>query len=178
MWVGRELEGVVRERPAQSAAVLLLGPRQVGKTSLERGIADAWSGGAMYLDMENPSHRLRLEDPVAYLRAQAPRLVVIDEAQHDPALFEALRGVIDENRRAGHRTGQFLLLGSACVARSRPSHGESRRESLAGRVAHLDLTGVLIDEAASSGIGAECLWLRGGYPDSLLALDDEASSRT
>ncbi|MGB4779410.1 ATP-binding protein [Microbacterium sp.] len=156
-------------RLAASAAVVLLGPRQVGKTTLARDIADAWPGGAVYLDLENPAHRRRLADPGAYLRAQAPRLVVVDEAQRDPALFEVLRGVIDDNRRAGHRTGQFLLLGSASLDLV------GLTESLAGRVAHLELTGVRLDEAAAAGIAADRLWLRGGYPDSLLAGSETAS---
>nr|WP_200847021.1 AAA family ATPase [Microbacterium sp. 18062] len=169
MRIERTVEPIIVERLADSAAVLLLGPRQVGKTTLARDIADEWAAGAVYLDLENPAHRRRLADPGAYLRTQAPRLVVIDEAQRDPALFEVLRGVIDDNRRAGHRSGQFLLLGSASLDLV------GSTESLAGRVSHLELTGVRIDEAASAGIDVDQLWLRGGYPDSLLTATDAAS---
>lgn len=109
MLIQRNLEDPLSARLVESSAVLLLGPRQVGKTTLARDISERWLRGAQYLDMENPAHRRRLSDPGAYLRAQAPRLVVIDEAQREPSLFEVLRGVIDDNRRAGFRTGQFLL---------------------------------------------------------------------
>ncbi|MFT4259257.1 ATP-binding protein [Microbacterium sp.] len=157
------------EHLASNAAVLLLGPRQVGKTTLAREIADSRPHGAVYLDLENPTHRRRLSDPGAYLRAQAPRLVIIDEAQRDPELFDVLRGVIDDNRRAGHRYGQFLLLGSASLDLV------GLTESLAGRVSHLELTGIRVDEAHATDISAERLWLRGGYPDSVLADSDTSS---
>lgn len=160
---------MLAERLAQSSAALLLGPRQIGKTTLARDLAETWPTGAVYLDLENPAHRRRLADPGAYLRAQAPRLVVIDEAQRDPELFEVLRGVIDDNRRSGYRSGQFLLLGSASLDLV------GLTESLAGRVAHLELAGVRIDEAAGVGIPPDQLWLRGGYPDSLLAPTDAQS---
>jgi len=169
MTIERFAADAVASRLRDSAAVVVLGPRQVGKTTLARDLAENWPGGAVYLDLENPAHRRRLDDPGAYLRAQAPRLVVIDEAQRDPALFEILRGVIDDNRRAGHRTGQFLLLGSASFELA------GLTESLAGRIAHLELGGVAVDEAASAGIDPDVLWLRGGYPDSLTAPSDAAS---
>lgn len=171
MFLPRSLTEELEARLADSAAVVLLGPRQVGKTTLAREVADAWPHGSVYLDLENPAHRRRLSDPGAYLRAQAPKLVLIDEAQRDPALFEVLRGIIDENRRAGHRTGQFLLLGSASLSLV------GLTESLAGRVSYLELTGVLPNEAASAQVEADQLWVRGGYPDSLLAPDASTSLR-
>lgn len=169
MLIQRNLEDLLSARLVESSAVLLLGPRQVGKTTLARDISERWLRGAQYLDMENPAHRRRLSDPGAYLRAQAPRLVVIDEAQREPSLFEVLRGVIDDNRRAGFRTGQFLLLGSASLELV------GLTESLAGRVSQLDLGGVSIDEAGAAGIDADRLWVRGGYPDSLLSTSDTSS---
>lgn len=169
MFFPRQVSLDVTRRLSETSAVLLLGPRQIGKTTLARDIADAWPSGSTYLDLENPSHLRRLEDPGSYLRAQTPRLVVIDEAQRAPELFEVIRGVIDDNRRAGHRTGQFLLLGSASLELV------GLTESLAGRVAHLELTGVRPDEAAAGGTSIDTLWLRGGYPESLLAARDEAS---
>jgi len=157
---------------ADSAAVALLGPRQIGKTTLARDLADSWPTGSRYLDLERPADRRRLDDADSYLRAQAPRLVVLDEVHRMPDLFEVLRGVVDDNRRPGHRHGQFLLLGSASFDLIRRSS-----ESLAGRLAYVDLAGIAPDEALDAGIDGERLWLRGGYPDSLTARTDEASAR-
>lgn len=149
----------------------LLGPRQVGKTTLARDIAETWSGGAVYLDLERPRDLRRLEDADAYLRAQSG-LVVLDEVHRVPDLFAVLRGVIDDRRRLGQRHGQFLLLGSASLDLIR-----STSESLAGRVAHVDLGPVDVAEAASAGIDEDLVWLRGGFPDSLTAAGDEPSLR-
>lgn len=170
--IPRRAEGVLRHRLASASAVVLTGPRQVGKTTLARDLADGWSAGATYLDLERPADARRLTDADAYLRAQPPRLTVIDEFQRSPGLAETLRGVIDENRREGFRSGQFLLLGSAGLAVSRASS-----ESLAGRVSYVELGGVVVDEAATVGIGQDLLWLRGGYPDAILAESDDSSLR-
>lgn len=161
------MEQQVLRRLGAAAAVALLGPRQVGKTTLARDLADQWPGGAVYLDLERPADLRRLHDADSFLRAQAPRLVVIDEVHRAPDLFAILRGVIDDNRRSGFRTGQFLLLGSASLDLIQLSS-----ESLAGRIAHCELGGVNVDEAASVGISEEDLWLRGGFPESLVAADD------
>lgn len=162
----------LHELLAESAAVVLLGPRQVGKTTLARDVVGELPGRAIYLDLERPADRRRLDDADAYLRAQAPQLVVLDEVHRLPELFEVLRGVIDDNRRAGFRTGQFLLLGSASLDLIQMSS-----ESLAGRVAHLDLAGINVDEAFEAGIEPDTLWLRGGFPDSLTAGTERASLR-
>ena len=170
--IHRHLEPIVESRLRANAAVALLGPRQVGKTTLARDLADRWPDGSTYLDLERPADRRRLDDADAYLRAQAPRLVVLDEVHRLPELFEILRGVIDDNRRAGTPNGQFLLLGSASLDLVQLSS-----ESLAGRVAHLDLGGISIDEAAAAGVDADTLWVRGGYPLSLTAADDATSAQ-
>lgn len=151
-------------------AVVLLGPRQVGKTTLARGIADTRPGGALYLDLERPADRRRLEDADAYLREHYGKLVVIDEIQRMPKLFEVLRGIIDERRATGERHGHFLLLGSAAIELMRQAS-----ETLAGRVAYLDLAGLTLDEVQPAGIDESRLWLRGGFPESLLADSDAAS---
>jgi predicted AAA+ superfamily ATPase len=170
MMITRHAEEVVRQKLAHMPAVVLLGPRQVGKTTLARQIAAAWPDGSVYLDLERPSDRLRLDDADSYLRAQQGKLVILDEIHRAPGVFEILRGIIDNNRRAGQRNGQFLLLGSAALDFMRQSS-----ETLAGRVAYLDIAPLDIGEAGAAGIDDAHLWLRGGFPDSLLAPDDSRS---
>jgi predicted AAA+ superfamily ATPase len=168
--INRQSEYIIRQALLQVPAVVLLGPRQVGKTTLARTLAKDWPGGAVYLDLERPADRLRLEDADTYLRAQQGKLVILDEIHRAPGVFEILRGIIDDNRQAGIRSGQFLLLGSAALDLMRQSS-----ETLAGRVAYIDMAGVSIGEAAAAGIADSTLWLRGGFPDSLLAASDTQS---
>lgn len=148
------------------AGVVLLGPRQVGKTTLAQDIAETRE--AIYLDMERTADRQILEEPDLYLDAQMGKLVVIDQVQLMPGLFGALRGQIDRRRRAGHRTGQFLLLGSASNTLLQQS-----AESLAGRVSYHELTPFTLDEVGRGAL--QRLWLRGGFPESFLAQSDRAS---
>lgn len=166
----RPIEDAVAQRLKAAPAVVLLGPRQVGKTTLARHIAEGWGTGSLYLDLERPADRRRLEDPDAYLRAQQGKLVVIDEIQRAPNLFEVLRGIIDGRREEGNRYGHFLLLGSASIELMRQAS-----ESLAGRIAIIDLPPLVLDEVLPEAITETALWLRGGFPESLLAADDAAS---
>ena len=168
--INRQSEYTIRQALLQVPAVVLLGPRQVGQTTLARTLAKDWPGGSVYLDLERPADRLRLEDADTYLRAQQGKLVILDEIHRAPGVFEILRGIIDDNRQAGIRSGQFLLLGSAALDLMRQSS-----ETLAGRVAYIDMAGVSIGEAAAAGIADSTLWLRGGFPDSLLAASDTQS---
>ena len=169
--IDRRIESTLRHRLSSVVpAAVLLGPRQVGKTTLARRVADSWPTGAVYLDMERPADRRRLDDADAYLRAQEPKLVVIDEIHRVPELFAILRGVIDDRRAQGQRFGHFLLLGSASLDLMQQSS-----ESLAGRVTCLDMNPVDGPEAAAAGIEPDALWCRGGFPDSLLAQDDRSS---
>lgn len=142
------------------AGVVLLGPRQVGKTTLAREIAQ--SRDAVYLDMERRADRQVLEEPDLYLDEQMGRLVVIDEVQLVPDLFGALRGQIDQRRQQGYRHGQFLLLGSAANTLLRQTS-----DSLAGRVSYHELTPFMLSEVGMDEISD--LWLRGGFPESYLA---------
>jgi predicted AAA+ superfamily ATPase len=167
--IPRRQEAHVRERLADSAVVALLGPRQVGKTTLALAVAGTWPEGSVYLDLERPADLRRLDDADAFLRAQSG-LVVLDEVHRVPELFEVLRGVVDERRRQGRRYGQFLLLGSASLDLVR-----STSESLAGRVAHVDLAPIDQAEGSAAGVDPDSVWLRGGFPDSLLAVSDESS---
>ena len=115
--IPRSIEPAVRERLKDSPAVVLLGPRQAGKTTLARGIAEARRESAIYLDLERPADLRRLDDADGYLRAQAGKLVVIDEIHRAPGLFAVLRGVIDEGRRRGLRDGRVRCVGRERVGR-------------------------------------------------------------
>ena len=146
---------------------------QSGKTTLARKIADEWGVGAIYLDLEEEADRALLADPRPWLETQFGKLVVIDEVQRVPDLFSTLRGVIDDRRRAGEGAGHFLLLGSA----NRIMLNQSA-ESLAGRVAYVDMGPIDADEARSAGLkDLNQLWVRGGFPESLIAPDDTESYR-
>jgi uncharacterized protein len=152
-------------------AVGLLGPRQVGKTTLVRAIADELEDKAVYLDLELPSERAKLSDPEWYLSAHENRLVILDEIHRTPEIFGVLRGIIDQRRRKDIRIGQFLVVGSASVNLLKQS-----AESLAGRIAFLELTPLAARETVPfPGQTLDQLWVRGGFPDSYLAADDAAS---
>ena len=166
-WIGRRLLGPLRERLNAFPAVALLGPRQIGKTSLALELGGL--GPSVYLDLEAPADRAKLADPVLYLSALADRLVILDEVQRMPELFATLRGLIDAGRREGRRSGRFLLLGSASVELIRQAS-----ESLAGRIAYLELPGLNVLEVNSTQ--HDTLWIRGGFPDSFLAASDRVSA--
>jgi len=170
MMITRQYLSMLSQRLQESPAVVLLGPRQVGKTTLALQLAEQWPGGSTYLDLERPADRMRLDDADAFLRAQGRKLVILDEIHRMPGLFEILRGIIDERRRTGQRFGHFLLLGSASLDLMQQSS-----ETLAGRVAYVDLGPIQALEWAPNNL--DTLWLRGGFPESLLAANDAASLR-
>jgi uncharacterized protein len=154
-----------RERLQHLPAVALLGPRQVGKTTLAKQLQSQLGQATLYLDLESPADLNRLADPEAYLLARPDRLIVIDEVQRMPELFPVLRSVIDRQRT----NGRFLLLGSASPALLAQSS-----ETLAGRVAYLEVHPFVYDEVAGH-CSVEQLWVRGGLPPMLLAATDQAS---
>jgi len=158
----------VREALDRQAAVGLLGPRQVGKTTLARTLGEAT--GALYLDLEAPEDRAKLAEPSLFLRNYEDRLVILDEIHRVPELFMTLRGLIDEGRRSGHRHGRFLVLGSAAIDLLRQSG-----ETLAGRIAYIDMGPLDVLEAGANEAERAALWLRGGFPDSFLARSDAES---
>ncbi|MEZ4772651.1 MAG: ATP-binding protein [Bacteroidia bacterium] len=155
-------------------AVALLGPRQVGKTTLALEMAEAHiKKPVSYLDLELDTDLSKLEDAEGYLRTFENKLLIIDEVQLKPDLFRILRGLIDIRKRAGETNAQFLLLGSA----SRDLLQQSS-ETLAGRIRYLELKpfSVLEIEALDTlAFSPEKLWFRGGFPQSYLAPDDEES---
>jgi predicted AAA+ superfamily ATPase len=166
--IQRHLTAQLKDGLAHAPAVALLGPRQVGKTTLALEVGNELN--ALYLDLESEQDRAKLEQPELYLADHQDRLVIIDEIHRAPGLFPVLRGLIDQGRRAGHRSGQYLLLGSASLDLLKQSG-----ETLAGRIAYLELSPLHLLEVSAPSI--DHLWVRGGYPDSLLAADDSHSLR-
>jgi predicted AAA+ superfamily ATPase len=155
----------------QFPAVALLGPRQVGKTTLAQSLTNQADNAALYLDLELPSDRAKLADPELYLSDHEERLVILDEIHRLPGIFQTLRGLIDRRKRKRKRSGQFLLLGSASIDLLHQS-----AETLAGRIAYLELTPFLEGEVEDlSPNSNQTLWVRGGFPDSFLA-ETEAES--
>lgn len=151
----------LREALARSPVVLLTGPRQAGKSTLARAVADP--PAHCVFDLEDPADLARLAEPALALRP-LPATVVIDEAQRRPDLFPVLRVLVDEDRRPG----RFLVLGSAS-----PDLVGLGAESLAGRVALVELAGLAVRDVGREELGR--LWHRGGLPPSFLAADDQAS---
>lgn len=166
--IQREAILALEKRLCQSAAVVLVGSRQVGKTTLARTLNIGKP--THYLDLERPSDAAKLETPELYLQAHAGKLIILDEIQRIPDLFPLLRSLIDERRRAGERNAQFLLLGSAS-----PELLHQSSETLAGRISFMELHPLNLCEIADMENGMDRHWLRGGYPDSFLAGDDETS---
>ena len=148
-------------------AVAILGPRQVGKTTLARILAHEQQKEPIYLDLERPSDLIKLAEPELYLQSCSGRLVIMDEIQRLPALFQVLRSIIDERKWQGETSGQFLLLGSASLELLQNS-----AESLAGRIIYQELTGINALEIIHTTYTQDQLWLRGGFPQSLLAHSD------
>lgn len=164
----RSVEPRLLQALAESPAVALLGPRQVGKTTL--AIEVGRSMPSLYLDLESPSDRARLADPEAFLSAHQDKLVILDEVHRVEGLLPVLRGQIDRARRSGRRHGLYLLLGSAGLDLLTRSG-----ETLAGRIAYLELGPLSLSE--TGGDALDRLWLRGGFPESFEARSDAASDR-
>lgn len=144
-------------------AVALLGPRQVGKTTLALEVSSVMP--SIYLDLESDADRAKLTNPELYLSDHVDKLVILDEVQRSPNLFQDLRGLIDQGRRNGVKSGRFLLLGSASIELLHQSS-----ETLAGRIAYLELTPFDVLEIEQDK--SDDLWVRGGFPDSFFAADD------
>ena len=156
----------LRERLRHVPAVVLVGPRQVGKTTLALEIGAETP--SIYLDLEDESDRAKLANPTRYLADHENELVILDEVHRVPELFQQLRGVIDRGRRSGKENGRFLLLGSAAIDLLKQSG-----ESLAGRISFLELGP--FDVLEVDGAALDRLWVRGGFPRSFLADSDEVS---
>ncbi|MBF0615010.1 MAG: ATP-binding protein [Magnetococcales bacterium] len=166
--IPRLLTPALEEALNRQAAVALLGPRQVGKTTLALQVGQ--TRNALYLDLEDREDLTRLTNPELFFASFADRLIILDEIHRMPALFETLRGVIDRGRRTQQGTGRFLLLGSASLDLM-----QQTGESLAGRIAYCDLSPFSVLEVVTDFHTQERLWLRGGFPGSHLADSDRQS---
>ena len=163
--IKRRLETKIRESLKRSPSVALIGPRQVGKTTIALNISETTP--SVYLDLESSLDLQKIRDIVSFHNANSDKLIILDEVQRLPEVFTTLRGIIDKERRKGNKAGQFLFLGSASIELLRQSS-----ESLAGRIAYLELFGINQLEFSSN---INKLWLRGGFPESLLAKSELVS---
>ncbi len=164
----RQILPVIESMLSRQAAVGLLGPRQVGKTTLALQIAE--SRPSIYLDLESPADRKKLSDAELYLPQHEDKLVILDEIQRLPDLFQVLRGIIDKGRRHGKRSDRFLVLGSASLDLLQQSS-----ESLAGRISYAELGGLTAVEVDEDQATQDRLWCRGGFPESFMADSDAGS---
>lgn len=158
----RQIFFLLQEYLSIFPAVGLLGPRQVGKTTLVKNLK--LEKDSIYLDLEKASDRVKLVDPELFLKAHVEKTVILDEIQLMPELFAELRSLIDEQREPG----RFIVLGSASPDLIRKS-----ADSLAGRIGYLELTPFFLGEVEDSEL--EKLWIRGGFPLSFLAKTDRES---
>ena len=165
--IPRRIKVQIEAGLSRQAAVALMGPRQVGKTTLAKMLAS--QSDSVFLDLESPTDRQKLSDPEFFLNRFSDRLVILDEIHRIPELFQVLRVLIDEGRRQGRGKGRFLLLGSAGIELL----GQSG-ESLAGRIEFVHLTPFQILELSKKKLW-ELHWLRGGFPESYLAHNDSDS---
>lgn len=171
--ISRKAKSEILELLEEFPAVAVLGPRQVGKTTLAEEIAESMQTEFIYLDLESSVDQAKLKEPEAYLELHKGKLIILDEIQRVPELFAVLRGAIDRRRKEGFRTGQFLILGSASLDLLKQSS-----ETLAGRIAYKELSGFTAMEINQTIPNEQdLLWLRGGFPDSFLARSDESSLR-
>src|SRR4030066_741221 len=159
-YIKRIITTTIEQKLVNMPGVVILGPRQCGKSTLAKAIISE-IGGAVYLDLERPSDVSKLRDPEAFFSLNSDQLICLDEIQRVPELFPVLRSVIDENRR----NGQFIILGPASPDLIRQSS-----ETLAGGGSHFVLSPFLFQEISEhrSPNKLRKLWLRGGFPRSYL----------
>ncbi len=167
--IKRQIQSELQFQLDNNAAVALLGPRQVGKTTAALEIAK--TPPAIYLDLESPEDIPKLNDPLSFFEFHKDKLIILDEIQRVPNLFTTLRGVIDKRRRDGQKHSQFLLLGSASMDLLKQAS-----ESLAGRIHYIEMNGINLMEY-TQGQSDQTLHFRGGFPESLLASSDKASNQ-
>ncbi len=167
--IKRRLETQIQKALGRSPSVALMGPRQVGKTTIALNLSEQMP--AIYLDLENSLDAAKVRDIANFHAENSTRLIILDEVHRTPEIFAPLRGIIDRECRKGHKAGLFLFLGSASMDLLQQSG-----ESLAGRIAYLELYGIdALEFAGNDSAAINQLWLRGGFPESLLAGSDSQS---
>jgi uncharacterized protein len=168
----RSLTKKVLDALSSFPVVAILGCRQVGKTTLAFQVKEKIQKPAVYLDLELPQDRAKFSEPQLYLEQQAGKLLILDEIQRVPDLFPVMRSLIDQRRRKGEKSAHYLILGSAS-----PELLNQSSESLAGRIAYLELDPFNIEEIETNNTPDPInqLWVRGGFPDSFLSKNDNES---
>jgi len=162
--IDRLIENKIKEALQRSPSVALMGPRQVGKTTI--AIYISATTPSIYLDLENRIDLQKVNDIHSFHDANRNKLIILDEVQRLPEIFASLRGIIDQERRTGNKFQQFLFLGSASIDLLKQSS-----ESLAGRISYIEMYPINLLEFNE----LNTLWLRGGFPESLLATSDNNS---
>lgn len=159
-YVSRSIEKKLNKALTRSPAIAILGPRQCGKSTTAKVLLERIP--SVYLDLQDRVDRNKLSEPELFFDAYRDKLICLDEIQRLPEFFSVLRSEIDKDRRPG----RFLILGSA----SRDLIKQSS-ESLAGRISYIDLTPFFLEELTGR-VSWRDLWIRGGFPDSVLAEND------
>ncbi len=167
IYIKRYISNVIKKRLKNNPAVAILGPRQCGKSTLAKKIMQDFSN-SIYLDMEKLSDLRKIDDPELFFNAHKDEFVCFDEIQQKPEIFRALRSIIDERAE----NCMFLILGSASIDLLKQS-----AETLAGRISYIELTPLYYNEIIDYTNKNDFwkLWLRGGFPRSFLAEDEEES---
>ncbi|MFB6318432.1 ATP-binding protein [Saccharicrinis sp. FJH54] len=165
--INRRILSEILDSLSYFPVVSIIGPRQVGKTTLAKQLMDQVEKPGIYLDLEIQSDLFKLNDPELFLSNHSNHLVVIDEVQHKKELYPLIRGLVDQDRKPA----RFLLLGSASPELIRHSS-----ESLAGRIAYHRLFPFDLTEVAES-VSQNDLWIKGGFPNALFPPKPELSQR-
>lgn len=166
--IKRNIKNKLEKALGRQAVVGLIGPRQVGKTTLALEIAQ--ERPSLYLDLESARDRSKLTDFRLFMELHADKLIILDEIHRLPEVFQEMRGIIDDKRRKNHHTGQFLILGSASIDLLKQSS-----ETLAGRIEYITMGPLNVTEIDADTKSINTLWLRGGFPQSYLAKDNTNS---
>ncbi len=171
MSIGRDRSSMILQALDTEQVVAILGPRQVGKTTLAVELVSGRSFPHVYLDLELPSDAKKLSEAELFLKRHFGEIAVLDEIQRQPELFPLLRSLVDLQTRQGNPSGHYLVLGSSSLELLRQSS-----ESLAGRITYIELSPFTVSELEhNESFELEKHWLRGGFPRSYLAKSDEVS---